>query len=344
LLVPPLWFYRRLTGRGVAPGWRGWGVFAAVVLAVSVPWYAAMCLRVPAFARDFFWEHNVQRFLAPFAHQHGVWFYGPVLLAGLLPGALLLWPFAHFLVGADPAAARLRTPELSFQLLAGLWCVLFFTLSACKLPTYVLPAFPPLALAMGYFVAQGRWAVSRAPRVIAASTFVVLLVAHAVAIPWYAAYRSPLSRPREVARLCSDPAQPVVCYPRNCDSVSFHLGRDDLHCYRSKDIEELRALVRRLPRTVILCTHRHSLRGLHELLPPDVAIVDEVHLGLREVPGVPRALMKPLLALMGETALGLCDIAVVENHRHGPARAPSDPRSQALLGNEEEDEDGDRAP
>jgi hypothetical protein len=120
----------------------------------------------------------------------------------------------------------------------------------------------------------------------------------------------------------------VVCYPRNCDSVSFFLGRDDLHAYRSKDIEDLRALVRRLPRTVILCTHRHSLHGLRELLPPEVAVVHEVHLGLREVPGVPRPLMRPLLALMGETAMGLCDIAVVEHRppdrtRPGPAQSSS---------------------
>jgi 4-amino-4-deoxy-L-arabinose transferase-like glycosyltransferase len=315
LLLPPVWLYRRLGGRGVAPAWRGWGAFAAVLLGVTLPWYAAMCVRVPSFARDFFWEHNVQRFLAPFAHQHGVWFYIPVLLAGLLPGTLLAWPFARFLGGNDPTTARLRSPELGFMLLASGWCVFFFTLSACKLPTYVLPAFPPLTLALGYFIAHSRWAESRAPRAVAITTFVLLLFAHAVALPWYAAYRSPLAKPQEVTRLCGDRGQPVVCYPRNCDSVSFYLGRDDLRCYRSKDIEDLRALVRRLPRTVILCTHRHSLRGLHELLPPDVAIVHEVHLGLREIPGVPRGLMKPLLALMGETALGLCDVAVVENRR-----------------------------
>lgn len=317
LLVPPLWLFRRLSRRGAAPGSRGWAGFALIALAVSVPWYAAMCLRVGAFARDFFWEHNVQRFLAPFAHQHGVWFYVPVLLAGLLPATLLIWPFVRFLTTTDPARTRLRSPELGFHLLAGLWGVFFFTLSACKLPTYVLPAFPSLALALGYFVAHSRWAVSRTGAALVGLTFAVLLLAHAVAIPWYAAYRSPMGQPQEVGRLCADPRQPVVCYPRNCDSVSFYLGRADLHCYRSKDIEELRALVRYRPRTVILCTHRHSLRGLHELLPPDVKIVEEVHFGLRPIAGVPRWLMKPLVALMGETALGLCDIAVVENNCPG---------------------------
>jgi hypothetical protein len=127
-----------------------------------------------------------------------------------------------------------------------------------------------------------------------------------------------MGRPAEVVRRCADPATPVVCYPRNCDSVSFYLRRDDLRSYRSKDIEDLRAFVRAHPRTVILCTHRHSLRGLHELLPPEMHIVDEVHFGLADIPGLPRPVMRPLALLMGETALGLCDVAVVE--RRPPPR------------------------
>ncbi|MGH7169578.1 MAG: hypothetical protein ACRELG_04785, partial [Gemmataceae bacterium] len=76
------------------------------------------------------------------------------------------------------------------------------------------------------------------------------------------------------------------------------------------------------PRTVILCTHRHSLLGLHQLLPPDVRIVEEVHYGLRNIRGVPPRLMKLLVKLMGETALGLCDIAVVERGWPPPELLP----------------------
>jgi hypothetical protein len=312
LLVPPLWLQRRLSGTGCRPGWRGWVAFAAVVLALTVPWSVAICLRIPSFGRDFLWEHNVRRFLAPMVHQHGVWFYLPVLLAGLFPGTLLALPFVRFLLSGEEAITRRRTPEWGFLLLAGGWCGFFFTLSSCKLPTYILPAFPPLALALGHVLVQGHWASSRVPAVVGTVCFLVLAAGHYLALPWYAAYRSPVGRPAEVARHCADPATPVVCYPRNCDSVSFYLGRDDLRSYRSKDIEDLRALVRAGPRTVILCTHRHSLRGLKQLLPPEIRITDEVHLGLKDIPGVPPALMKPLALLMGETALGLCDVAVVE--------------------------------
>ncbi|MFM7151513.1 MAG: hypothetical protein ACKO23_16935, partial [Gemmataceae bacterium] len=128
----------------------------------------------------------------------------------------------------------------------------------------------------------------------------------------YAWYRSPMSRPADVLTLCADRDTPLVCYPRNCDSIAFYLGRSDLRNYRSKEIEELRYLVRTQPRTVILCTHRHSLQGLKQLLPPEVRVVQERRMGLADIPGVPPALMKPLAKLMGETALGLADLAVVE--------------------------------
>jgi 4-amino-4-deoxy-L-arabinose transferase-like glycosyltransferase len=299
-------------------------VFIGLVAAVTLPWYVAMARRVPAFAGEFLWEHNIRRFLAPFAHQHGVWFYGPVLLAGLLPLTLLLPSLLRFLLSSDEAQACRRTVELSFLLLAGGWCVLFFTLSQCKLPTYVMPAFPPLALALGYFLAHSRWRSGRLPCAVAGGAFVLLAFTHHVACPWYAAYRSPVGRPEAVCRLCADPATAVVCYPRNCDSVAFHLGRDDLRSYRSKSIEELRLLVRTRTRTVILCTHRHSLQGLRQLLPPDVRVVEEVRFGLADIPGVPPRLMKVLVRLMGETALGLCDLAVVEpGWRHPGWRPPS---------------------
>jgi 4-amino-4-deoxy-L-arabinose transferase-like glycosyltransferase len=332
LLLPPLWLQSWLTGSGCRIGRAAALVFALVVLAVTLPWYIAMSLRVPAFARDFFWEHNVRRFLAPFAHEHGIWFYAPVLLGGLLPGTLLLVPFLRFLFSSDPTRAARRTVELSFLLLGGGWCVFFFTLSQCKLPTYIMPAFPPLALALGYFLVNSRWQISRLPRFTAGGAFVLLALGHHVVTPWYAAYRSPVGRPVDVRRLCADKSTTVVCYPRNCDSVAFHLGRDDLRSYRSKRIDDLRALVRLRPRTVILCTHRHSLQDLHQLLPPDVRIVEEVRLGLTDIPGVPPRLMKVLVQLMGETALGLCDIAVVEPGWRHPGAAPTMPVPEVLPG------------
>src|SRR5262249_31576663 len=145
---------------------------------------------------------------------------------------------------------------------------------------------PPFALALGHFLSSPRWASSRAVAATAAATFFLVAGFHHLALPWYANYRSPMSRPPEVLARCADRSVPVVCYPRNCDSVAFYLGRDDLRAYRSKDVEELRHLVRTRPRTVVLCTHRSSLEGLKQLLPPEVEVVEEVRLGLGDIRGV----------------------------------------------------------
>src|SRR5262245_13813299 len=311
LLVPPLllqaWLARdlcRVSRRAVL-------AFVGVVTAVVLPWYVAVCLRMPGFARYFLWEHNVLRFVAPFDHQRGVWFYLPVVLFGLLPATLLLIPFVRFLLSGKEELARLRCPELGFLLLSGGWCLLFFTLSGCKLPTYILPAFPPLALALGYLLAHGGWRRSRWPAGVAAVTFLLLLGVHHVLLPWYARYRSPLQRADVLRQFCG-PGASVVCYPRPCNVVAYFLDRDDLRNYRSKEIEDLRTLVRQQPRTVILCTHRHALDGLRELLPPEVRIVKTAHFGLGPIPGAPGALGGRLRRLLGDTALGLSDLAVVE--------------------------------
>jgi hypothetical protein len=320
LLVPPLILFRWLSCDGARPGWRGWAAFSAVLVAIALPWYVALALRIPPFASYFLWEHNVQRFLAPSMHTRGVWFYLPVLVLTLLPASLLFAPLARLLLTSDEESRRCRSPEMGFHLLAGGWCIAFFTLSSCKLPTYILPGLPFLALVLGQALVSSRWNSSRLPAGLASASFVVLVGLHYVGLPWYAWYRSPMSRPAEVLAMCGDRDLPLVCYPRNCDSVAFYLGRADLKTYRSKEIEELRYLVRTQPRTVILCTHRHSLIGLKQLLPPEVRITREVRMGLPDVPGVPAWLMRPLRRLMGETALGLSDLAVVEM----PGLAPTD--------------------
>jgi hypothetical protein len=70
-----------------------------------------------------------------------------------------------------------------------------------------------------------------------------------------------------MARYCSDAGTPVVCYPRNCDSVAFYLGRDDFRSYREKQVGDLLNFLQEQPRTVVLFTHRHSPAGLAYFLP-----------------------------------------------------------------------------
>ena len=328
LLAPPLRAYRWITSPQRRQGRRSlalraermgrWGAllaYVAAVMAVLLPWHVAIGLRVPDFFTHFLWRHNVLRFLAPFDHLEPIWFYVPVLLGGLLPGTLLMVGFLRFLLSGDEEVAKRRCPELGFFLLAGGWCLLFFTLSGSKLPTYILPAFPPLALALGYHLSGSKLVATRWPATVAAVAFGSLLIGHFVVLPWYARYRSPVARYDELARYCDKPAQPIICFPRTCDSVGFYFERADLRGFRSHDIEELRTALRENPRTVVLCTHRHSLRALHEALPPELQIVDETHFGLVQSTWLPGWLDAKLAHWLGDTALGLCDAAVVERRQ-----------------------------
>jgi hypothetical protein len=100
----------------------------------------------------------------------------------------------------------------------------------------------------------------------------------------------------QVARQCSDPQTPVICYPRNCDSVAFYLGRDDLRSFRSKQTPAMIRYLLGQPRAVILFTHRHSLEALRQVLPPELRLVDET----------------PLCASAKLGPEGMCYLAVVE--------------------------------
>jgi len=306
LLLPPIWLYRHFQPSAFRIGWKAWLAFAAVILAVNLPWYVAIGVRAPMFLRHFFWEHNVLRFVHPFDHIRPFWFYVPIVLAGLLPGTALLYGFTRFLLSGDPRKSRWRSPEFGFYLSAGVWGVLFFSLSGSKLPTYVLPAIPFLCLALGVFVAA-RWPVApRWPALLAGTSFVAMLLLHHAGIPWYAKKRSPMGEPERVRNYCGDPNQPIVCFPRSCDSVGFYLQRDNLRIARSKDYFELITMLRENPRTVVLFTHRHSLAALKFALPPDLQIT-EITTFKRD-----KDVGEWFDMLTTETPWGLCDLAVVE--------------------------------
>ena len=52
LLVPPLWLQRRLAGTNFCLRWRDLIAYGSAIVAVMMPWYVAVCLRSPEFARS----------------------------------------------------------------------------------------------------------------------------------------------------------------------------------------------------------------------------------------------------------------------------------------------------
>jgi 4-amino-4-deoxy-L-arabinose transferase-like glycosyltransferase len=113
-------------------------------LLVAAPWYVAI-LRDQGqhFLDVFILNHNLQRFSSTIHNHPGpFWYYLPVLLLGLVPWSGLAVPGLH---RCDPRASR----SDRFVLLWLLLPLAFFSLAASKLPGYILPCVPPLAILMG---------------------------------------------------------------------------------------------------------------------------------------------------------------------------------------------------
>lgn len=291
LFVPPLWLTRRLESARCPLPWRHLLGFAAVALAINLPWYVAIMLREPEFAYYFFWQHNIQRFTDPFDHERPLFFFVPLLLVGLLPGIGWLIAGVRFLFSSSEEDAASRTQGLGYLLICGLWCFGFFSLSGSKLPTYILPAFPPLALALGTYFARRHGDANRTPRWLGAiliAWFGLTLAAHWLVVPAVAWMRSPMSRPNEVRDWCGDPSTPVYCFPRPVDSVAFYLGRSDLESHRSKNLDKLLEDLDQHPRAVVLFSHRHSIDLLRMHLPAHLHMTDEAPLGLCKMAKIER--------------------------------------------------------
>lgn len=292
LTLPPLFAHRWLTGRRFAVGRRAWVTLTAVLALINLPWVIAISLRHPEFGSYFLWKHNLQRFLAPFDHEQPIWFFLPVLVLGLAPAAWMLPLLGKFLIGTNTDTIKHRPPEMGFLLLAGLWCVGFFSLSGSKLPTYILPAFPPLCLALGMYVAASGWDKSRLFRGGLVVWGGLLIAGHVFALPAVAWMRSPMNHPAEADAVLQDPSVPVFCFPRPVDSVAFYLGRSDFHVYRSKELPEMLQAMDKHPRSVVLFAHRNSKLILTHNVPPHFRVVFVGKLGLCDMaiierPGLP---------------------------------------------------------
>src|SRR5262249_34835162 len=278
LFVPPLVAHRWLTRSPAHIGARGWSVLLGVAAAVALPWYAAVCVSRPQFVRHFLWEHNLLRFFEPFDHIRPVGFYVPILLGGLLPATLWLPSLVRHLLSGEEKESKRRSPAFGFCLLAGLWCVLFFSLSGSKLPTYVLPAFPFLALALGRALVERGWAQRRWTCGVVMAAAASLSIGHYVALRWYGGEKAPLSDVAAVDAHCT-PDMPIFCFPRSVDSVAFHLGRSDFKTYRGKDVLLLVEELQKHERAVVLFAHRNSPETLRRNLPPELKIVEMAPLG-----------------------------------------------------------------
>lgn len=123
---------------------------------VALPWYVLCALRNPDFLRVFIFQHNFERYLTPvFQHRQPFWFFVPITLLALLPWTALLWPAAasgldlwrakSWIQKPSPQKPSKCSPGFFFACWAA-FPIIFFSFSQSKLPSYILPAIPAIAL------------------------------------------------------------------------------------------------------------------------------------------------------------------------------------------------------
>jgi 4-amino-4-deoxy-L-arabinose transferase-like glycosyltransferase len=150
---------------GLAIVERRWRAFAPVPLAlalaacaaVGAPWYFAMTREHgSAYLASFFIGDNLERFATQrFNEPRPLWFYLPIVLAGMLPWS----PYFALWVADGIAAARRRVVPAAAVIRIALWAalpLLLFTASVGKQPRYILPMLPPLAIGVAAAIRAGQ--------------------------------------------------------------------------------------------------------------------------------------------------------------------------------------------
>jgi 4-amino-4-deoxy-L-arabinose transferase-like glycosyltransferase len=175
--------------------WPGVVLYFAMVL----PWFIAVQHQNPTFFREFFFEHNLQRFATDrYQHDQPFWYYLAVMVLALMPWTVVAvralidgvqtsvaeWRLRHSKAG-KPLPARPGDAFPEFLVLWALIPVVFFSFSQSKLPGYVLPSIPPITILTGDYLfrrrQQGlsRWILLGHAAVCGTLTMAALL------LPWF---------------------------------------------------------------------------------------------------------------------------------------------------------------
>jgi len=175
--------------------WPGIVLYFAMVL----PWFIAVQHLNPTFFREFFFEHNLERFATDrYQHQQPVWYYLIVVALAMMPWTVvafralldgILTSIAEWRLRRS-CSARPSRPGDAFPEFLVLWAlipIVFFSFSQSKLPGYVLPSIPPIAILTGDYLFRcrstglNRWILLSHSVLCGIMTMAVLLVPRVIA-------------------------------------------------------------------------------------------------------------------------------------------------------------------
>lgn len=124
-----------------------------VVLAIAGPWYVSVGVRTHGeWLAGFFGVHNFGRFMSAMENHRGPFFYYVVaILIGFFPWSVFLTPSVMLLVKRIREHHNFKPGYILLACWVGVYLGIF-SLASTKLPSYILPCYPALALLTAGFV------------------------------------------------------------------------------------------------------------------------------------------------------------------------------------------------
>lgn len=120
----------------------------AIYMIITLPWFIAISIKEKEFFYFFFIDQQILRFITTKHKRTGnIFYFLPVLFGGFFPWSVFI---------PRSIAGTWARKDLRIFLIWSFVVLLFFSLSRSKLPPYILPIFPSVAIIVGYLFHERR--------------------------------------------------------------------------------------------------------------------------------------------------------------------------------------------
>ncbi len=136
---------------------------ALVLLAIAAPWHILASRANHDFAQFYFVREHWERFTST-VHDRAApwWYFAPVLIGGIFPWVFFMGQTLRETLRGGWRAIRNERADEWFLIVWAVVIFLFFSKSQSKLPPYILPVFPALAVLLGKWLADA-WRAKMKP-------------------------------------------------------------------------------------------------------------------------------------------------------------------------------------
>jgi 4-amino-4-deoxy-L-arabinose transferase-like glycosyltransferase len=183
-----------------------WWPGAVLYFAMVLPWFIAVQQQNPTFFREFFLEHNFARFATDrYQHVQPFWYYLVVVVLAMMPWTVIAgralvdgiltsvaeWRLRHAR-SCKPAPNRPGDAFPEFLVLWALIPIVFFSFSKAKLPGYILPSLPPIAILTGDYLFRRRLPGLNRWVLVGHAVLCGVMTMFALLLPWFVVHGASL--------------------------------------------------------------------------------------------------------------------------------------------------------